>query len=164
MGYRARILVTAKGLSSGYAPLGAVIATRKVVDAIADGSGALLHGYTYNAHPVSLAVGRAVLRRIQSQNLVHAADSGAAVTVGGALKTALESLRDLNIVGDVRGIGLLWGVEFVQDKKTKQPFPPERDPQVRSEKRAESAAFSFIRCRDARTESPEIISSLRRRL
>jgi adenosylmethionine-8-amino-7-oxononanoate aminotransferase len=121
------ILVTAKGLSSGYAPLGAVIATRKVVDAIADGSGALLHGYTYNAHPVSLAVGQAVLRRIQSQNLVHAADSGVAGTVGAALKTAVESLRNLDIVGDVRGIGLLWGVEFVQDKKTKQPLPPERN-------------------------------------
>jgi adenosylmethionine-8-amino-7-oxononanoate aminotransferase len=121
------ILVTAKGLSSGYAPLGAVIATRKVVDAISNGSGALLHGYTYNAHPVSLAAGRAVLRRIQSQNLIHAADSGIADTVGSALKTALGSLRDLDIVGDVRGMGLLWGVEFVQDKKTKQPFPPERN-------------------------------------
>jgi adenosylmethionine-8-amino-7-oxononanoate aminotransferase len=121
------ILVTAKGLSSGYAPLGAVIATRKVVDAIADGSGALLHGYTYNAHPISVSVGRAVLQRIQSQNLVHAADSSIAGTMGATLKTALESLRDLDIVGDVRGLGLLWGVEFVQDKKTKQPFPPDRN-------------------------------------
>ena len=55
------ILVTAKGLSSGYAPLGAVIASKKVVDAIATGSGAFLHGFTYNAHPISLAAGRAVL-------------------------------------------------------------------------------------------------------
>jgi adenosylmethionine-8-amino-7-oxononanoate aminotransferase len=121
------ILVTAKGLSSGYAPLGAVIATRKVVDAIANGSGALLHGYTYNAHPVSVAVGRAVLRRIQSQNLVQAADSGVAGTAGSTVKAALEGLCDLDVVGDVRGLGLLWGVEFVQDKKTKQPFPPERN-------------------------------------
>src|ERR1700687_4844690 len=65
------ILVTAKGLSSGYAPLGAVIASKKVVDAIAGGSGAFLHGFTYNAHPVSVAVGCAVLRRIRSQKLVH---------------------------------------------------------------------------------------------
>ncbi len=55
------ILVTAKGMSSGYAPLGAVIATQKVVDAIASGSGAFLHGFTYNAHPISVAAGRAVL-------------------------------------------------------------------------------------------------------
>src|SRR5207302_6570869 len=58
------ILVTAKGLSSGYAPLGAVIASRKVVDAVANGSGSLIHGFTYNAHPVSLAAGQAVLLRI----------------------------------------------------------------------------------------------------
>ena len=68
------ILIAAKGLSSGYAPLGAVIATKKVVDGIASGS--FLHGFTYNAHPVSLAAGRAVLHRLQQQKLVHAADSG----------------------------------------------------------------------------------------
>jgi len=121
------ILVAAKGLSSGYSPLGAVIASENIVDAIADGSGALLHGFTYNAHPVSVAVGRAVLRRIQSQNLVHAVDSSIAGTAGAALKADLNSLRDLDIVGDVRGLGLLWGVEFVRDKKAKQPFPPERN-------------------------------------
>ena len=121
------ILVTAKGLSSGNAPLGAVIASQKVVDAIATDSGAFLHGFTYNAHPLSVAAGRAVLRRVQSQNLVEAADSGIAGTAGSALKAALESLRDLDVVGDVRGLGLLWGVEFVRDKKTKQPFPPERN-------------------------------------
>jgi adenosylmethionine-8-amino-7-oxononanoate aminotransferase len=121
------ILVTAKGLSSGYAPLGAVIATRKVVDAIAEGSGAFLHGFTYNAHPVSLAAGRAVLRRILEQKLVQAADSEVAGAAGSALKIALESLRDLDAVGDVRGLGLLWGVEFVADKKTKAPFPPEKN-------------------------------------
>jgi adenosylmethionine-8-amino-7-oxononanoate aminotransferase len=121
------ILVTAKGLSSGYAPLGAVIASKKVVDAIANGSGTFMHGFTYNAHPVSVAVGRAVLRRVRSQQLVHAADSGVAGTTGSALKNALEGLRDLDVVGDVRGLGLLWGVEFVRDKKTKQSFPPEKN-------------------------------------
>jgi adenosylmethionine-8-amino-7-oxononanoate aminotransferase len=125
------ILVTAKGLSSGYAPLGAVIASKKVVDAIADSSGdtsgAFLHGFTYNAHPVSVAAGRAVLRRVRSLNLVHAADSGVDGTTGAALKIALESLRDLDAVGDVRGLGLLWGVEFVADKNTKAPFEPEKN-------------------------------------
>ncbi len=162
------ILVTAKGLSSGYAPLGAVIASKKVVDGIAAGSGAFLHGFTYNAHPVSVAAGRAVLRRIREQKLVQAAssepvlsgakapssqaasgttkvvpfhenprpaglesdrqtDSTANGTAGSALKTALESLRDLDTVGDVRGLGLLCGVEFVADKKTKAPFAPEKN-------------------------------------
>ena len=121
------ILVTAKGLSSGYAPLGAVIASKKVVDAIADGSGAFLHGFTYNAHPVAVAAGRAVLRQVRALNLVHAADSGADGTAAWALKAALESLCDLDTVGDVRGLGLLWGVEFVADKKTKAPFAPEKN-------------------------------------
>ena len=121
------ILITAKGLSSGYAPLGAVIASKRVVDGIAACSGAFLHGFTYNAHPVSLAAGRAVLRRVRSLNLVRAADSEVTGTAGAALKIALESLRDLEAVGDVRGLGLLWGVEFVADKKTKAPFAPEKN-------------------------------------
>jgi adenosylmethionine-8-amino-7-oxononanoate aminotransferase len=121
------ILVTAKGLSSGYAPLGAVIASRKVVDAIAAGSGAFLHGFTYNAHPISLAAGRAVLRRLQSQKLVEAADSDAANTPAAEFKRALETLRDLPAVGDVRGLGLLWAVELVADKHSKRPFSPEQN-------------------------------------
>lgn len=121
------ILVTAKGLSSGYAPLGAVIATKKVIDVIAAGSGAFLHGFTNNAHPVSVAAGRAVLRRIEDAKLVNAASSSAEGTTASALKKGLEGLRELGAVGDVRGIGLLWGVEFVADKKTKMPFPPEKN-------------------------------------
>jgi len=120
------ILVTAKGLSSGYAPLGAVLATRRVVDAIAFGSGAILHGFTYNAHPVSLAAGRAVLHHLQNNKLVEAADSAQADTPAAEFKRALEELRDVESVGDVRGIGLLWAVEFVADKRTKASFPADR--------------------------------------
>jgi len=120
------ILVTAKGLSSGYAPLGAVIASKKVVT-IAAGSGPFLHGFTYNAHPISLAAGRAVLRRLQLQKLVGAADSSAADTPAAYFKKSLETLLDLPAVGDVRGLGLLWGVEFVADKPSKRPFSPEQN-------------------------------------
>ena len=119
------ILVTAKGLSSGYAPLGAVIASKRVVDAVADGSGAFLHGFTYNSHPISLAAGRAVLGFLQSRRLVEAADSERRGSVAESLKETLGSLANLDVVGDVRGIGLLWGVEFVADKASKQPFAPE---------------------------------------
>jgi len=119
------ILVTAKGLSSGYAPLGAVIASKKVVDAIATGSGAFLHGFTYNSHPISVAAGHAVLAFVQKHALVQAADSTRAGSAGHTLARTLETLRDLRSVGDVRGIGLLWAVEFVSDKKSKQPFPAE---------------------------------------
>ncbi len=115
------ILVTAKGLSSGYAPLGAVIATKKVVDAIAS----FLHGFTYNAHPVSLAAGRAVLGYLRQRKLVQAADSGGKDTVATKLERSLSTLLDLDTVGEVRGIGLLRGVEFVSNKQTKKPFAPE---------------------------------------
>ena len=117
------ILIAAKGLSSGYAPLGAVIATKKVVDGIA--SGAFLHGFTYNAHPVSLAAGRAVLHRLQQQKLVEAGDSDREGSVAAKLEQSLSTLLDLRTVGDVRGIGLLRGVEFVADKQRKKPFAPE---------------------------------------
>src|SRR5579862_3026608 len=121
------ILVTAKGLSSGYAPLGAVIANKKVVEAIAKGSGAFLHGFTYNAHPVSVAAGRAVLRYLKAKGLVGAADSQRIGTLAHGLRQALDGLLDLPVVGDVRGIGLLLGIEFVADKKTKQPFAAEKN-------------------------------------
>ena len=119
------ILVTAKGLSSGYAPLGAVLVSKRVARAIADGSGAFLHGFTYNSHPISLAAGRAVLTRLQKEELVRAADSESRGSTAATLRSALEGLRDAKSVGDVRGIGLLWGVELVADKATKRPFDPE---------------------------------------
>jgi adenosylmethionine-8-amino-7-oxononanoate aminotransferase len=121
------ILVTAKGLSSGYAALGAVIASKKVVDAIAGGSGAFLHGFTYNAHPVSLAAGRAVLHYSNEKNLIEAADSSRAGSPAAQFKQTLESLSDEEAIGDVRGIGLLWAIEFVADKASKRPFAPEKD-------------------------------------
>jgi adenosylmethionine-8-amino-7-oxononanoate aminotransferase len=117
------IVIAAKGLSSGYAPLGAVIATKKIIDGLASGS--FLHGFTYNAHPISLATGRAVLHRLQQQKLVQAADSGRERTAAAKLERALSTLLDLKTVGEVRGLGLLRGVEFVSDKHSKRPFAPE---------------------------------------
>jgi adenosylmethionine-8-amino-7-oxononanoate aminotransferase len=112
------IIVAAKGIASGYAPLGAVIASRKVVDAVANGSGAFIHGLTYNAHPVALAAGKAVMRRMKRDQLV-----GMAAIKGKLFGNELERLLKLASVGDVRGIGLLWAVEFVADNATKQPYP-----------------------------------------
>lgn len=120
------ILVTAKGLSSGYAPLGAVIASKKVVDAIAAGPGAFVHGFTYNAHPVSLAAGRAVLRYSIANKLVEQADEQRVGSVAAHFKRELETLHSERSVGDVRGIGLLRAVEFVADKDSKRPFDPAR--------------------------------------
>src|SRR5262249_4017119 len=110
----------------GYAPLGAVIANQKVVEALARGSGAFVHGFTYNAHPVAVAAGRAVLARMKAQKLVAAASSEDESAVGAALERELETLQECRAVGDVRGLGMLRGVEFVADKATQHPFPPEK--------------------------------------
>jgi adenosylmethionine-8-amino-7-oxononanoate aminotransferase len=100
-----------------------VIASSKIVDAIADGSGAFLHGFTYNAHPISLAAGQAVLRYLLQNNLIRDADSDQQATPAAAFKLALATLQSEESVGDVRGIGLLWAIEFVADRNTKRPFP-----------------------------------------
>jgi len=118
------ILVTAKGLSSGYAPLGAVIASKRVVDAIAHRSGAFVHGFTYNAHPVALAAARAVLRYVEASKLTEAADQDRRGSPAALFQQRLETLRGADSVGDLRGIGLLRAVEFVAHKATKRPFDP----------------------------------------
>jgi len=116
-------LVTARGLASGYAPLGAVILSRKEVEAIAFGSGSFLHGFAYSSHPISLAAGQATLKHVIQTKLVDEADSDRATSVASNLKRALQELRRLRTVGDVRGIGLLWAEEFVSDPALKTPFP-----------------------------------------
>ncbi len=114
------IVVLAKGLSSGYMPLGAVLASERVVQVLEQGSGAFAHGFTYNAHPLAVAAGHAVLQIMRSQGLVRAA-----ATLETTMRRELEKLLGLPRVGDVRGKGLLWGVEFVADKRSKSPFPAE---------------------------------------
>jgi adenosylmethionine-8-amino-7-oxononanoate aminotransferase len=116
----ADMVVAGKGIASGYAPLAAVILSRRIVDAIADGSGAVVHGLTYNAHPVSCAAGQAVLERIRSGQLVERA-----AALEARMRSALQLLREKRWIGDVRGIGLLWAIEFVQDRASKAPFAPE---------------------------------------
>ena len=124
-GVKPDIVVLGKGIASGYAPLGAVVASKYIVDVIAEGSGAFVHGFTYNAHPVSVAAGRCVLQRINERNLVRAAASDVGGTAGSLMQSQLRSLEDCRSVGDVRGIGLLWAVEFVTNKDSKSPFAPE---------------------------------------
>jgi adenosylmethionine-8-amino-7-oxononanoate aminotransferase len=112
------IVVLAKGLTSGYLPLGAVIASKKVVDALRSVSGQFVHGFTYNGHPACVAAGEAVLNVIRNKGLFECAQS-----LERVVREQLSSLLKFEAVGDVRGVGLLWGVEFVADKKTKVPYP-----------------------------------------
>jgi hypothetical protein len=112
------MILVGKGIASGYAPLGAVIVAGHVAEAISSGSGAFLHGFTYGAHPVATAAGNAVLDYIEHENLFARVD-----VAGSEMRAALEPLKRFSVVGDVRGIGLLWGIEFVLDAKTREAFP-----------------------------------------
>jgi adenosylmethionine-8-amino-7-oxononanoate aminotransferase len=102
-----------------------VIMSKKVVEAISSGSGSFIHGFTYSSHPISLAAGRAVLKYISDHKLVEAADSDCEGSIAHALKNNLGELQRLNHVGEVRGIGLLWAVEFVYDKASRASFQPD---------------------------------------
>jgi adenosylmethionine-8-amino-7-oxononanoate aminotransferase len=112
------IMTLGKGLSGGYVPLSAVVTSRKIIDPIANGSGAFKHAQTFSHSPVICAAGLAAVRHIKKNKLVQrSADMGA------VLHRKLQALLALPSVGDVRGLGLLAGIEFVADKKTKAPFP-----------------------------------------
>lgn len=112
------IMTLGKGLSGGTVPLSAVVATKKILDPIASGSGALKHAQTFSHCPSICSAGLAAVRYIKAHDLVSRS-----AAMGAVLQRKLSALRDAACVGDVRGLGLLAGVEFVADKKTKAPFP-----------------------------------------
>lgn len=114
------VITTAKGLSGGYAPLGAMIVGDHIAEAFREAGEHFQHGYTYMQHPVSCAAGLAVLKIIEREQLVdNAADQG---------EYLFARLQDLAantpFIGDVRGMGLLAGIELVADKATRQPLDP----------------------------------------
>ena len=117
-------ITTAKGLTSGYVPMGAVFMSEHVYNTIADGAGksAVGHGYTYSAHPVSAAVGLECLRLYEGGLLENGRKAGQRLMAG------LHSLADHPLVGDVRGRGMLAAIELVTDKEKKTPLPAAADP------------------------------------
>ena len=112
------MILVGKGVASGYAPLGAVLVSARVAAAFERGSGAFMHGFTYQAHPVCMAAGNAVLDYLESHKLFDRV-----VPAGKNLRDVLSLLQSHPNVGDVRGLGLLFGVEFVKDRATREPFP-----------------------------------------
>ncbi len=121
------LMTVAKGLTSGYAPMGAVLMSDHVYETIADGAGAksVGHGFTYSAHPVSAAVALAVLALYEGGLLDNGRKAGARLMEG------LETLRDHPLVGDVRGRSMLAAVELVSDKDKKTPLPAALEPATR---------------------------------
>jgi len=108
----------AKGVTSGYLPLGGVIASKRVHEAIesAPADRKFMHAATYSGHPVCCAVGLRNIEIIESEGLVERA-----AVMGRRLMAGLGELRDLPVVGDVRGLGMMCGVELVTDHNTKAP-------------------------------------------
>ncbi|HEX2051153.1 MAG TPA: aminotransferase class III-fold pyridoxal phosphate-dependent enzyme [Actinomycetota bacterium] len=115
------VMTIGKGVSAGYAPIAAVLMRRHVVDAIGPRCGSEVFGHTYSGNPVGAAAAGAVLDALENEGLVDAARS-----TGARLEEGLRRLaRTHRIVGDVRGRGLLLGVELVADRATRTPFAPE---------------------------------------
>jgi adenosylmethionine-8-amino-7-oxononanoate aminotransferase len=116
-GYLPDMITCAKGMTSGYSPIGACIVSDRVAEPFYRGDNVFLHGYTFGGHPVSAAVAMANLDLVEREKLnQHVLDNE------GAFRRTLEKLRDLPIVGDVRGDGFFYGVELVKDKATKETF------------------------------------------
>lgn len=109
-----------KGLGGGFVPVAALLVSKNVVETLKVGTGAFSHGQTYQGHPLACRAALEVQRIIQQDDLV------ANVRKQGALLGRLlkEKLASVPSVGDVRGRGLFWGIEFVQNKRTKEPFDP----------------------------------------
>ena len=112
------IMILGKGIAGGYAPLSAVVAPRRIVDVLARGSGSFLHAQTFSHHATLCAAGVATIKYLRRHGLIERS-----AAMGLVLHRRLQELRELPWVGDVRGRGLLAGIEFVEDKASRRPFP-----------------------------------------
>ncbi|MBX7455925.1 aspartate aminotransferase family protein [Mycolicibacterium sp. 3033] len=119
-GYVPDIITSAKGLTSGYSPIGAMIASDRLFEPFNDGSTVFGHGYTFGGHPVSAAVALANLDIFEREGINDHVKENAP-----AFRATLEKLHELPIVGDVRGEGFFYGIELVKDKATKETFNDE---------------------------------------
>ena len=119
-GYQPDMITVAKGLTSGYAPMGALLASDRLIEPFLHGTTTFSHGITFGGHPVSSAVALANLGIFEDEKLLAHVRSNEE-----ALRASLRTLEDLPIVGDVRGDGYFFGVELVKDKATKGTFDNE---------------------------------------
>jgi len=128
------IQVIAKGLGGGYQPIGGILIAERIVRALADGSGGFLHGQTYQAHPVACAAALEVQRIIREDGLIANVQA-----MGRRLELALQDrFGNHRHVGDIRGRGLFWALEFVTDRATKGVF----DPALKLNERVMAEAFA----------------------
>jgi adenosylmethionine-8-amino-7-oxononanoate aminotransferase len=124
-GYEPDIITTAKGISSAYAPLGAMIADDRIAEPFLHGKAIFNHGFTFGGHPVACAIALANIDVIEREGLCERV-----LEHEGALRAMLEGLRDLPIVGDVRGAGYFQAIELVSDQETKGSFNDEESEEL----------------------------------
>jgi adenosylmethionine-8-amino-7-oxononanoate aminotransferase len=124
-GYQPDLITTAKGITSAYAPMGAVIASDRVAEPFMEGNASFAHGFTFAGHPVAAAVALANLDIFEREDLC-----GHVLAKEGEFRQMLESLHDLPIVGDVRGAGYFQAIELVKDKETKESFNDEESEEL----------------------------------
>jgi adenosylmethionine-8-amino-7-oxononanoate aminotransferase len=115
--YLPDMITTAKGITSAYAPMGAVIVTDRIAEPFLHGTATFTHGFTFGGHPVASAIALANIEIMERERLNEHVRSREA-----AFREMLDSLRDLPIVGDVRGVGYFCAIELVKDKGTKETF------------------------------------------
>jgi adenosylmethionine-8-amino-7-oxononanoate aminotransferase len=116
-GYQPDVITTAKGLTSAYAPMGAVIVSDRLAEPFMTGANSFTHGFTFGGHPMSAAIAHANLDAFEREGVIENVRANESTFRG-----MLESLRDLPIVGDVRGAGYFQAIELVRDKETKESF------------------------------------------
>ncbi len=122
-GVRPDILTIAKGLGAGYQPIGAMLCSADIYQAIEKGSGFFMHGHTYLGHPVACAAAYAVVTTLLNENFI-----AQVAAQGTKIKKLLEDrFGNHPHIGDIRGRGLFLGMEFVADRNSKTPFPPEEE-------------------------------------
>lgn len=121
IGYEPDLITTAKGLTSGYAPMGAVLVSEKVAAPFREKGQAFTHGLTFGGHPVAAAAALANIEILESEGLCDRARS-----TGAHFRTALEGLADVPIFGEVRGIAMFQAIELVADRDTRAPFSDEQ--------------------------------------
>jgi adenosylmethionine-8-amino-7-oxononanoate aminotransferase len=115
--YRPDLITTAKGITSAYAPMGALIASDRIAEPFMHGHESFLHGYTFAGHPVACAIAHANLDVFENEGILEHVRANE-----GVFADMLESLRDIPIVGDTRGMGYFRAIELVKDRETKETF------------------------------------------
>jgi putrescine aminotransferase len=147
------LMAVAKGLSSGYQPIAAVLVGPRVADALLGRDQEWTHGFTYSGHPVAAAVALETLRVMAEEGL-HEVAGG---PLGARFRNALASLADHPLVGEVRSFGLIGALDLVQDKANRRQFPPELAVGLRCREHSIASGLVMRAVRDVMVLAPPLV-------